>query len=711
MQIMDKILICDDNKVNLLLLSTLLKQPGREIIQVESGQEALNKISSIADISLIIMDIQMPGIDGYETVKRIKENKEHEDVPVIFVTGFNKSESNVNFGYEIGAYDYLFKPIEPHEIKNKVNIFLSLFKQKKQLQQETTEATLLSLCSQAIIMATAENELLNYISDNIVKVTGYSLSWVGRCVYDSTSNLIDIDPIVLSVNSAEKFELNPAKINENFKPDILNSISINSDPTKFTMKVLNTSDIGLKCCISVPLIINHNIWGYLNLYKTQSDNFKDWEQALISNVTNIIVLGLISIRSQKDKLKAEEALVIEKEELSIALKNIADGVISISKEGRIIYANKAAEEIFELTIGQMTGKYIFDTLKILEHDNNITLFNPIDWLEYSAIATSNKRQLTVITLNDIKKIITADATMVLDSTGTFKGSIITLNDVSEKIRTENQKALSQKMESVGQLAAGIAHEINTPMQFLGDNTYFIQDSFKSFIEYIDLVSQTLNISNVNDIGFDNIRKRIKSKEDEIDISYLRDEIPIAIDRIQIGIARVSKIVLAMKNFSHSSQKQKSQSNINQGVDVTTTISKNEWKYVAELETILDPNLPLVECCIDEINQVLLNMVVNAAHAIADNIPKGSSDLGKITIETKQNGNFVEIKISDTGCGIPTDKIPRIWEPFYTTKEVGKGTGQGLAIAHDIVVNKHNGEILVDSELGKGTSFTIRLPIR
>ncbi|MCL5990741.1 MAG: ATP-binding protein, partial [Bacteroidetes bacterium] len=249
--------------------------------------------------------------------------------------------------------------------------------------------------------------------------------------------------------------------------------------------------------------------------------------------------------------------------------------------------------------------------------------------------------------------------------------------------------------------------INTPMQFVGDNTFFINDAFSSLLKYIKSIEE---LSQKVSSGNPDILAEFAQLKNDYDIDFLTEEIPVAIDRTQNGIQRVSKIVLAMKNFAHPSSKQKTLSDINQGVDVTLTISRNEWKYVAELETRLDPNLPLVHCTIDEINQVILNMLVNAAHAIEEAVGRDSGKLGKITIETKSDGDFVYIIIQDNGRGIPQEIQSRIFDPFFTTKEVGKGTGQGLAIAHDIIVNKHNGEISIDSEIGMGTTFTLKLPI-
>jgi len=176
------------------------------------------------------------------------------------------------------------------------------------------------------------------------------------------------------------------------------------------------------------------------------------------------------------------------------------------------------------------------------------------------------------------------------------------------------------------------------------------------------------------------------------------------------VERVAKIVRAMKEFSHPGPKEKTLTNINRAIENTITVARNEWKYVSEMILDLDPDLPLVPCHPNEFNQVILNLVINAAHAIADVVGKGATNKGKITVSTRRKGDKVEISVKDTGTGIAPEIRSKIFDPFFTTKEVGKGTGQGLAIARSIVVDKHGGTINFETEVGKGTTFTIHLPI-
>jgi signal transduction histidine kinase len=196
----------------------------------------------------------------------------------------------------------------------------------------------------------------------------------------------------------------------------------------------------------------------------------------------------------------------------------------------------------------------------------------------------------------------------------------------------------------------------------------------------------------------------------VDVDYLRNEIPKAIEHLLEGVAQVARIVRAMKEFSHPGPVEKAPVNINRAIESTILVCKSEWKYVAGLTTDFDPELPPVPCVASEFNQVILNLIVNAAHAIGD-VVRDSNQKGSIRISTRRDDGWVEVRVSDTGAGIPEDIRTKIFTPFFTTKEVGKGTGQGLAISHSVIVRKHQGTIHFESEVGVGTTFVIRLPLK
>ena len=282
--------------------------------------------------------------------------------------------------------------------------------------------------------------------------------------------------------------------------------------------------------------------------------------------------------------------------------------------------------------------------------------------------------------------------------------------------TANQRDLRaqlnqrHKLEAVGQLAAGIAHELNTPIQYVGDNTRFLQEAFDDLSQAIVKFEALLNDAR-DGSSLESTAREIARTLQQIDIDYLAKEIPRAVEQSLEGVDRVAKIVRSMKEFAHPDVGEKSSIDLNRAIESTVTVSRNEWRYVADLETDFDPGLSAVECHVGEMNQVFLNMIVNAAHAISDVVGDGSDGKGKIRITTRRDGDWAEIRISDTGCGIPEEVREKIFDPFFTTKEVGRGTGQGLGIAHNVVVEKHGGSIDFETEVCKGTTFIIRIPYK
>ncbi len=280
----------------------------------------------------------------------------------------------------------------------------------------------------------------------------------------------------------------------------------------------------------------------------------------------------------------------------------------------------------------------------------------------------------------------------------------------EKLSLESRLHQAEKLESVGRLAAGIAHEINTPTQYVGTNIDFLNDASTDISELLEQLSRLITTAHNDKKLEDNFASTAKEYFETADWEFLQEEIPKALIQSQEGLRRITKIVSAMKNFSHPGSGELEPSDINIGIQSTVTLTTNEWKYAAEMDMQLDTTLPLVPCYPDELNQVFLNMIINSAHAIAEHTQKNAENKGLITIQTIKDGNYARIHITDSGGGMPDEVVERVFEPFYTTKEVGKGTGQGLAIAHDVIVNKHHGSIDVQTDLGRGTTFIISLPI-
>jgi PAS domain S-box-containing protein len=280
----------------------------------------------------------------------------------------------------------------------------------------------------------------------------------------------------------------------------------------------------------------------------------------------------------------------------------------------------------------------------------------------------------------------------------------------ERQQMEVQLRHAQKLESIGSLAAGIAHEINTPIQYIGDNTAFLGGALPELLVCLEAQRQLL-LGEQDRAGLGPEASALLAQLQGLDLDYLSEEIPKAIRQTLEGVARVAAIVSAMKDFSHPGAEGKAPANLNKAIESTLTVSRNEWKYVARLEADLEPSLPPVPCLQGEINQAILNLVVNAAHAIEEALGgRHTGKLGLIKVATRRMGQEVRISVTDNGVGIPEGIRDRIFEPFFTTKPVGRGTGQGLAIVHAVVVEKHGGRVTVESRPGSGTTFHIFLPL-
>ena len=292
----------------------------------------------------------------------------------------------------------------------------------------------------------------------------------------------------------------------------------------------------------------------------------------------------------------------------------------------------------------------------------------------------------------------------------------TVRDITEAKRAEAERnhmelqlRHAQKLQAIGHLAAGIAHEINTPVQFIGDNTRFLGDSFGGLDRLLSKCSELIEAGRRQSITPELLAEAAALWR-AADVDYLRAEFPAALRQTLEGVDRITRIVRAMKDFSHPGTDEKAMVDLNQLVESTLTVCRNEWKYVADLVTDFDSTLTAVPCLPGEFNQVILNLVVNAAHAIADTLSPGVPRKGTLRVSTRRTERWAEVRIADTGTGIPDAVRPHIFEPFFTTKDVGRGTGQGLAIAHSVITDKHGGTLRFETEVGKGTTFILRLPL-
>jgi PAS domain S-box-containing protein len=389
------------------------------------------------------------------------------------------------------------------------------------------------------------------------------------------------------------------------------------------------------------------------------------------------------------------------------LSAISSILIGVSADNFITHWNKAAEEIFGLGPESVIGRPL--AACGIQWDWKV-------FQEHLAACLGKGAQRRVDSLR-YRRPDGSDAllglmlTPIRDEEHQTAGYLISGRDITNIQNMERQLIQAQKLKSIGQLAAGIAHEINTPTQYVGDNTRFLKDSFADLMNLLAEYQALLDAARTGEVPAELVR-RVDRALQAADIEFLVEQIPLAIQQSLEGIQRISKIVSAMKEYSHPGSEGKITTDLNRAIESTVTVARNEWKYVAELELDLDPNLPLIQCQPGEINQVILNLITNAAHAIADCTGETGGEKGLIRISTCTctDGAWVEIRVQDSGTGIPEDAKDYIFDPFFTTKEVGRGTGQGLSIAHNVIVEKHSGTIVFETEANRGTTFIIRLPV-
>jgi len=408
-----------------------------------------------------------------------------------------------------------------------------------------------------------------------------------------------------------------------------------------------------------------------------------------------------------ERKRTEEKLHLQ----TSALAATANGIAITNRAGVILWVNPAFTRLTGYDPSEAIGK----TPSVLKSGVQDQTFYQQMW---NTISSGSGWHGELVNRRKDGSLYQEEMTItpVLDEKGEILNFVAVKQDVSQRKEVEKERQMmelqlrqAQKLESIGQLAAGIAHEINTPTQYVGDNTRFLKDAFNNIVSLLRSHGELLTAAQQNSITPE-LLERAEETLMASDVEYLFQQIPQAIQETLEGVERVTKIVRAMKEFSHPGGKEKTAADLNKAIESTTTVAHNEWKYVANLKLDLDPNLPLVPCFIGEFNQVILNLVVNAAHAISDVVKQHPDTKGTITLQTQPDGDSVVVRVSDTGTGIPEVHRRRIFEPFFTTKDVGKGSGQGLTIVYSTIVKKHGGTVTFETEMGKGTTFIIRLPV-
>ena len=395
--------------------------------------------------------------------------------------------------------------------------------------------------------------------------------------------------------------------------------------------------------------------------------------------------------------------------LSSIVRSIAasaqDAIVVMDNEGRISHWNQSAERVFGYMTEEALGQ---DLHSLVAPDYMIPVILPaLTSFRESGDGKALGKTVELVARHQSGREFPVELSLSRIQIDNGWHAVGIVRDISERRVLESELAHARKLEAVGQLASGIAHEINTPTQFIGDSLHFIKDAVADLQSLLETYRKTIGRGVCGGVSESDINA-IKEAELDADVAFVSENLPQAVECALDGVARIAKIVGAMREFAHSAPEEMAPADLTRALENTLIITKNEYKYVADVETDFG-DLPPVVCRIDELNQVFLNLIVNAAHAIGD-VVENTNGRGTIRVSSCVVGDCAEVRIADTGGGIPQDVQERVFEPFYTTKGVGRGSGQGLAIAWSVVVKKHRGSLTFKSEEGVGTTFVVRIPL-
>jgi PAS domain S-box-containing protein len=443
-------------------------------------------------------------------------------------------------------------------------------------------------------------------------------------------------------------------------------------------------------------------FGVLGAHTECQRDFTQDDVRFLESVAGLLANAIDRFRSRSDLQRQIERTKLAVREKAQILSSVEAFFIAVGQDGVVTEWTGRAESLFGIDAVNAVGRPL------------VTLPIEWNWAEIQDVlgragASSMPARADIIRVmlpDQKERFLKLTVSRLYLEQGDHV--VIMGEDVTERLRLERELGQAQKLESIGTLAAGIAHEINTPTQFVGDNTRFVSDAVSPIIHILGRFQDLLNVARTGAVPESMVRE-LEEAGKAADLEYLTQEVPKALAQSIEGIDRIAHIVRAMKDFAHPDRGEKTLVDLGKAIESTATVSRNEWKYVADLVTDVEPGLPPIWCRPGEINQVLLNLIVNAAHAVGDVVAQQGGK-GTITVRAHRAGEWVDIEVADTGTGIPESIRDKIFDPFFTTKDVGKGTGQGLAIVRSVIVEKHGGTLTCESTVGKGTTFVIRLPI-
>lgn len=655
-----RILVVEDEAIIAHDIKSRVERLGYEVVGIaDTGAKAL-QLAAEAKPNLVFMDIIIQGpLDGIRTAAELGTRM---DVPVIFLTALSDA-ATIQRVKALRPYGFLVKPFVEHDLQ--IAIELAIHRHRNEVQQRLLrQAEIERQESLNLVNATLDAlEARVAILDDTGTVVGTNRAWRDAAVVAHVA--------LLAVEEGQDY-----------------------------FAVCDQSSEGQLIARGIRQVLSGESTTFRTEYSCNSPIPNGWWSCSVSSFIAAGRQRLVVAHHDVTALKLSELERTRSEQrYQQVLDAISDLVVVADPKARVLLANKAFREVYGISSAEVSSDAALPplldeaALQSFAHTARVFATGEVLEAEDQVVVHQDGRKLHLHTVRS----------PVFNSQQQVEMVVSVARDVTERKHMEAQLRLADRMATVGTLAAGVAHEINTPVQFVADSVHFVKGAIG------DLLGLIQNLQEVQLVAASvQVSQMLEEAGREIDLAYLVENLPKAIDRALDGVERIAMIVRSMREFAHPDQKEKMPADLNRGLLNTLTIARSELKYIADEETKLG-DLPTVICHIGDLNQVFLNLIVNAAHAMAD-VYKASERRGRLTLSTWLEGEEVFIAIGDTGSGIPEEIRNRVFDPFFTTKEVGKGTGQGLAIARHIVVERHGGSLTFESRAGEGTTFLVRLPV-
>jgi PAS domain S-box-containing protein len=647
----------------------------------------------------VLVDLEAAGANGVATLRHLQ--KRAAETPVVAISSVYQ-DSEALETVRAGAQDYLVKDrVNPAALER---ILMHCIERQRARSRTTMQYLVSRVLAETEVLSDAMTQILRILCESLE----YDFAQAWTFDYNA-SEFVAAESWHIPSEAYKRF----AAHNRNLRFEVgqgLPGRAWKGGCAVWMPDVANEPEFkdcgqavqaGLRSVFAFPISLGTKVLSVIELFGPVVREPEDDLKTIVTNIGSQIgqFMARKGAEEQKERLTQERLLILD---------CASEGIYGLDLNGRVTFMNRSAASMFRCTANEMIGQHLHE---LFHHSRPDGSPYPAHECPIMTVFSTGKG-----TRSDSEYFWRADGThLAVDysafpviEAGQIKGAVVCFNDITDRKRMEVELLHAQKLEAVGGLAAGIAHEINTPIQFVGDNTRFLQDSFRDRTEMQSKYEEIYEAARRGAVPEKLLDELLEIRQ-RIDWEYLRVEVPKAMEQMLDGISRVAKIVRAMKEFSHVDRSsQKAPADLNKALESTLVVARAELKYVADVTEDYG-ELPPVLCHLGDLNQVFLNLLVNAAHAIGDAM-KTTGQKGRITVRTRQDADWVEVSVSDTGTGIPEAARRKIFDPFFTTKEVGKGTGQGLTLARAIVVEKHGGTITFDTEMGKGTTFHVRLPV-